>query len=87
MFTQNIDPNYTEMIQIRRAALKRMENARVRAEADKANAEKRLEELNTEVKGLGVEPENLEAEITRLDQEIREGLQRVADLIPDEYKR
>lgn len=90
MSTQQIatlpNKDYTTQIEARRAALKKMETARVRAEADKANAEKRLQELEGEVRGLGVEPENLEAEIAKLDQEIVEGLSQVALLIPDEYK-
>ncbi len=78
--------DYTTQIEARRAALKKMENARVRAEADKANAEKRLGELEAEVRALGVEPENLEAEIAKLDQEIQEGLKLVGDMIPQEYR-
>ncbi len=82
--TMQID--YAALIEAHRAALKKMETARVRAEADKANAEKRLDELYAEVRGLGVEPEDLEAEIDRLDSEIRKGLDEIASLIPIQFR-
>lgn len=78
--------DYTKQIEARRAALEKMKTARVRAQADKENAEKRIGELQAEVRALGVEPENLEAEIAKLDQEIQNGLKLVGDMIPIEYR-
>lgn len=80
--------DYTKQIEARRAALKRMETARIKAEADKANAEKRLAELEEEVRALGYDPtpEKLSEAIAKLDAEIVEGLESVARMIPPEFR-
>lgn len=78
--------DYAKQIEARKAALKKMETARIQAESDKKHAEKRLEELYAEVRALGVEPENIEAEIAKLEAEIEEGLQEIAKLIPPEFR-
>lgn len=80
------DINYAKQIEARKAALKNMENARIKAESDKEHAEKRLEELYAECRALGVEPENIEAEIEKLKAEIEEGLAETAKLIPPEFR-
>lgn len=78
--------NYTKQIEARSAALKRMETARVKAESDKEHAEKRLEELHAEARALGVEPENIDAEIAKLETEIEDDLKLTGDLIPAEFR-
>ena len=80
MNTQTID------LSIRLEALKqRAETARTekaRAEATLESLEKQHAELVAEIKGYGIEPEQLDAEITRLEAEITDALAKAEALLP-----
>ena len=52
-----------------------------KAEQNLENLTAQKEQLYGEIKGLGVEPENIQAEIERLEQEIMQGLASAESLI------
>jgi len=54
---------------------------KTRAETNLATYTKQWDEIISELKTLNVEPENLDAEITRLDQEIEDALTRAEELL------
>ncbi|MGB9903673.1 MAG: hypothetical protein ACPLQO_03265 [Desulfotomaculales bacterium] len=54
---------------------------KARAEANLETYTKQRDEIISELKALGVEPENLDAEIARLDREIEEALARAEELL------
>lgn len=70
-----------------KSAIEKAKTERAKAEANKETLEKRREELLAECKALGVEPEDLAAEIERLDTAIQDGLKQARELIPEEFMR
>lgn len=70
-----------------KSAIEKAKTERAKAEANKETLEKRREELLAECKALGVEPEDLAAEIERLDTAIQDGLKQARELIPEEFLR
>jgi chromosome segregation ATPase len=54
---------------------------KARAEANLAMYEKQREEIIAQLAELGVTPENVDAEIARLDREIEEALARAEQLL------
>jgi len=55
--------------------------ARAAALARKEMAERRLAEIEAQVRAMGVEPEDIEAEISRLEREIEEKVRRAEELL------
>jgi len=54
---------------------------KAKAEANLETYTRQREEILAELRALGVEPENLETEIRRLEQEIEENLARAEELL------
>ena len=77
--------DYTKELARLKTAIERAKVARTKAETNKESLEKRQAELLAECKVLGVEPEELAAEIERLDMAIQDGLTQAKELIPQEY--
>lgn len=77
--------DYAQELNKLKVAIERAKTERTKAETNKETLEKRQEELLAECKALGVKPENLEAEIERLDMAIQDGLKQAEELIPKEY--
>ena len=77
--------DYTNELARLKTAIEKAKVARTKAETNKESLEKRQAELLAECKALGVEPENLAAEIYRLDAAIQDGLKRARELVPEEY--
>lgn len=63
-----------------RAEIARTEKAK--AEATLESLEKQQAELIAEIKAFGIEPEQLDAEIARLEKEITEALAEAEKLLP-----
>ncbi len=78
---------YAGKINSLKAALEKAKMDKVKAEQNKENLDKRLEEIETEIKALGVDPAQLEETITNLDTEIQADLLSVEQLIPAQYKQ
>lgn len=55
--------------------------AKAKAEANLETYTKQKEELEAQVRELGIEPDQLEAEITRLDVEIADSLTKAEQLL------
>ena len=62
--------------------LSEAEKAKTVAETQLETAQKQCDEVVEEMKQLGVTPENIEAEITRLSQSVEENLKNVENSIP-----
>ena len=77
--------DYTKELNKLKQAIERAKTERTKAETNKESLEKRQSEVLAECKALGVEPENLAAEIERLDVAIQDGLTQARRLVPEEY--
>ena len=64
-----------------KAQIEKGKAEKARAEANLETYTKQRDEIIAELKTLGVEPENLDAEIARLDREIEEALARAEELL------
>lgn len=64
-----------------KAQIEKGKAEKARAEANLETYTKQRDEIINELKALGVEPENLDAEIARLDKEIEEALARAEELL------
>lgn len=64
-----------------KAQIEKGKAEKARAEANLETYTKQRDEIISELKALGVEPENLDAEIARLDREIEEALARAEELL------
>lgn len=62
----------------------RARTEKARAEATLESLEKQRNELVAEIREMGVEPEDLPAEIERLEEEIAQGLKKAEELLPPE---
>ncbi|MCA5587974.1 hypothetical protein [Finegoldia magna] len=54
-----------------------------RAEIALENLEKQKEDILNQLKELNIDPENLESEITKLQNQIEQDLQKAEELLPD----
>lgn len=54
-----------------------------RAEIALESLEKQKEDILNQLKELNIDPENLESEITRLQNQIEQDLQKAEELLPD----
>lgn len=64
--------------------LDKAKNMRIRAEARLEQLNKQKEEILTELKELGVSPQELDNEISRLKSEIEDLIDRAEKIIPEE---
>jgi chromosome segregation ATPase len=64
-----------------KAQIEKGKAEKARAEANLETYTKQRDEIISELKALGVGPENLDAEIARLDKEIEEALTRAEELL------
>lgn len=64
-----------------KAQIEKGKAEKARAEANLETYTKQRDEIISELKTLGVEPENLDAEIAQLDREIEEALARAEELL------
>jgi chromosome segregation ATPase len=64
--------------------LDKAKNMRIRAEARLEQLNKQKEEILGELKELGVPPEALDTEISRLKREIEDLIDKAQNLIPEE---
>lgn len=72
--------NEQTITELRRRA-ERAKTARIQAEERKAAAERRLREIEEEMRAMGVEPDCAEDELARLDGDIVAKLARVEELL------
>lgn len=80
------DTNYTPKLQAQKASLEKMKEARSKAEATQEQLVKQKDQLEGEVRGLGVEPEELETKTRELDAAIKADIAQVDELIPERFK-
>lgn len=64
-----------------RARLEEAKRARAAAEAKREMALQRKKEIEDQIRAMGVEPENVEAEIERLEAEVEEKLAAAEELL------
>ena len=64
-----------------KAQIDQGKNEKARAEANKETYEKQKQEIINQLAEVGVAPENLDAEISRLDSEIQQGLAKAEQLL------
>ena len=64
-----------------KAQIEQGKNEKARAEANKETYEKQKQEIINQLAELKVAPENLDAEIARLDTEIQQGLAKAEQLL------
>lgn len=77
--------NYEAKLKVLNLALEKAKTDRARAEATKEGLEKQLDGIISDIRALGVEPENLGITISDLDSGIQSDLARLEELIPAEY--
>ena len=70
-----------------REAIDKAKHMRFRAEARLEELENQQKRLLNELKELGVNPDQLEDEIARLEREIQQGLEETWALIPKELMK
>jgi len=81
---------YADKINNLKTVLENAKAEKIRAEQNLENLKTRLDELKTELKGLGItttDPEEIRAELTKLEQEIQVDIAAIENLIPEEYKQ
>lgn len=78
--------DYTGRINTAKAAVEKAKADRIRAEQNKENLEKRLDEIEAEVKVLGVDPVALESTIAKMDADINADLLTIEGMIPASYR-
>ena len=64
-----------------KAQIEQGKNEKARAEANKETYEKQKQEILNQLAEMQVSPENLDAEIARLDTEIQQGLAKAEQLL------
>ncbi|MDQ2085251.1 hypothetical protein RBH29_02220 [Herbivorax sp. ANBcel31] len=75
---------YEKKINTIKENLDKAKNLRIRAEARLEDLNKQKQEILKELDELGIEPEGLEGEISRLKSEIEELINRAEKLIPED---
>ncbi|MHB8171256.1 MAG: hypothetical protein ACYDG6_06905 [Thermincolia bacterium] len=78
--------DYTVKINILKGALDKATTEKIGAERDKENFEKRLAEIDEEIRSLGVEPDKLAEAIVELDTIIQTNIAKAEELIPAQYR-
>ena len=73
---------YEERLNKIKQDLDKANNLRIRAEARLEHLNRQKDDILLELKGLGVEPENLDHEIGKLKDEIEELIGKAEGLIP-----
>ncbi|GGE24818.1 hypothetical protein GCM10011571_28730 [Marinithermofilum abyssi] len=73
-----------ERIKELKSVLEKAKNLRYKAELRLEHLERQEEEILQELKELGVEPEQLDEEIAKLEKEIDEQIQQAWELLPRE---
>lgn len=83
----NLTSNYASKINDLKKILEDAKAEKIRAEQNIENLNKREEELNAEIRELGVDPEELEATIAKLESEIQADIAQIENMIPAQYKQ
>lgn len=78
--------DYAVRINNAKAALERAKTDRIKAEQSKENLLSRKEEIENEIKSLGVDPAQMDETITKLDSEIQADLLTIEQMIPQQYR-
>jgi len=73
--------NVTERLNALKNKVEQGKAAKARAEANLETYTKQRNEVIDEIRALGVEPENLETEIAKLEQEIEASLSQAEQLL------
>ena len=86
MDTTPMNTDINVQLQAAKEATEKMKAARTRAEADYDNYIKRQQELETEVRALGVEPDKLQDKLQELRTTIQTNMAQIWSLIPEQYR-
>lgn len=76
--------NINERFNIIKEKLDKAKEDKNRAEIALENLEKQKEDILNQLKELNIDPENLESEIIKLQNQIEQDLQKAEELLPDE---
>ena len=76
--------DYDKRLNQIKESLDKANNLRIRAEAKLEQLSRQKEDILSELKEMGVEPENLDSEIRKLKDEIEDLITKAEELIPEE---
>ncbi len=76
--------NYEDKLTELKIKIDKAKNLKIRAEARMEQLQKQKEEIEGELNSLGVTPENLDSEITRLKEDIELMISKIEDLLPQD---
>lgn len=75
----------TELINQKEVSINNAEKARIQAETKRDGFRMQYEELNKELKALGVEPKEASKYLAELESEILREIEDLEKLVPEEY--
>jgi chromosome segregation ATPase len=78
--------NYADRITTLKQIHEKAKEDRIKAEQDLKYTEAKLAELDKQCREAGVNPNDLESEIAKLDKELDTKLREIEDQIPEAYK-
>ena len=78
--------DFTQRLEANKKAIDKARTDRAKAEATKEQLEKQQEQILSEIRNLGVEPDQLDQTIIELETGIEADLSKLDQLIPQEYK-
>ncbi|HPD01395.1 MAG TPA: hypothetical protein PLA01_08630 [Acetivibrio sp.] len=76
--------DYDKRLNQIKESLDKANNLRIRAEAKLEQLSRQKEDILSELKEMGVEPENLDSEIRKLKDDIEDLITKAEKLIPEE---
>lgn len=76
--------SYEDKLTELKIKIDKAKNLKIRAEARMEQLQKQKEEIEGELNSLGVTPENLDSEITRLKEDIELMISKIEDLLPED---
>lgn len=79
-----MENNYEAQINDIKSSLDKARNLRIKAETRLEQLEKQKQDILADIKAMGINPDEIEKEIERLEKEIREMIIKAKEMIPDE---
>ena len=80
------DKDFAIKLDVYKKGIEKAKTDRAKAEATKEQLERQQTQIESEVRSLGVEPENLDAAIADLETQIAADMVKLDELIPEEYR-
>lgn len=73
-------------LEVYKKGIEKAKTDRAKAEATKEQLEKQQQQIEHEIRSYGVEPENLDEAIAKLETQIAADMAKLEELIPEEYR-